>query len=46
VFGDFPAAIGANHKPPRICMNGYISIGPVRFDLTGYEYIDALRELY
>ena len=24
VFGDFPAAIGANHKPPRICLNGYI----------------------
>ena len=27
-------------------MNGYISIVPVKFDLTGYEYIDALRELY
>ena len=27
-------------------MNGYISIVPVKFDLTGYEYIDALRVLY
>ena len=27
-------------------MNGYISIVPVKFDLTCYEYIDALRELY
>ena len=27
-------------------MNGYISIVPVKFDLTGYEYIEALRELY
>ena len=27
-------------------MNGYISIVPVKFDLTDYEYIDALRELY
>ena len=27
-------------------MNGYISIVPVKFDLTGYEYIDTLRELY
>ena len=27
-------------------IDGYISIVPVKFDLTGYEYIDALRELY
>ena len=27
-------------------MNGYISSVPVKFDLTGYEYIDTLRELY
>ena len=27
-------------------IDGYISIVPVKFDLTGYEYMDRLRTIY
>ena len=44
--GYFNNMDGGAEADETALMDGYISIVPVKFDLTGYEYMDKLRMIY